>query len=749
MIVRPAINYKYHPEVIFGEAVFFFSETERHVLEAPHYLQIISLVDGSHTTEEIAHLLSASIPKETVYETIRQLSDDGFVCEANAGMPVQQSAFWSSMGVDTLKLYPHLNQGTVGVIALDKIDPKPMLQVLSTFGFKLADAADVFIVLVNDYQSEALAAINQDFLTRRIPFLLVKPMGVNIWIGPVVIPGKTPCWKCLEDRLRHNREIESFVQRRLGRKSPLPVSKAQVYPIEYQAYYLAGIQLARLITSGTNPTLEGQINIFDSISFQLNRHLITKRPQCPACGSIQPDPNLRFQSLLKDNLEGVPSENGYRTQTPEDTFARFAHHISPITGIVSAIAPSQGLANSPIRLYHAGHNFAFKNDTLYFLKDGLRSGSAGKGKSEAQARTSALCEALERYSGVYSGEETRIQAKFSDLGFHAIHPNACMLYSEKQYANREQWLNRGRFNAVPLRFQEEELIEWSPVYSFSRKVIKYLPTAYLYFGYPLPDNHIFCWADSNGNAAGSSLEDACLQGLLEIVERDSVSFWWYNMLQRPGVDITSFQEPYYDELKSFYKAHDREFWVLDITADSGIPVFVAVSRRIGGPTEDILMGFGAHPDAKVALMRAVTEMNQFTPSVLNIKANGETNYLIEDKETVHWWKTATIQNQSYMKPLEGAVKTSLSDYYMKKNNFSISSCLQECISRIEEIGLEVLLLNQTRADVGLDVVKVIIPGMRHFWARYAPGRLYDVPVKMGWLNKVKTEEELNPIPLFL
>ena len=45
--------------------------------------------------------------------------------------------------------------------------------------------------------------------------------------------------------------------------------------------------------------------------------------------------------------------------------------------------------------------------------------------------------------------------------------------------------------------------------------------------------------------------------------------------------------------------------------------------------------------------------------------------------------------------------------------------------------MEMLVLDQTRPDIGLPVVKVIVPGMRQFWARFAPGRLFDVPVALG------------------
>jgi ribosomal protein S12 methylthiotransferase accessory factor len=73
----------------------------------------------------------------------------------------------------------------------------------------------------------------------------------------------------------------------------------------------------------------------------------------------------------------------------------------------------------------------------------------------------------------------------------------------------------------------------------------------------------------------------------------------------------------------------------------------------------------------------------------------------------------------------------------------------QCFDVLERLGLEVLLLDQTRPDIGLPVVKVIVPGMRHFWARFAPGRLYDVPARLGWVEKATPESMLNPIPMFL
>jgi ribosomal protein S12 methylthiotransferase accessory factor len=49
----------------------------------------------------------------------------------------------------------------------------------------------------------------------------------------------------------------------------------------------------------------------------------------------------------------------------------------------------------------------------------------------------------------------------------------------------------------------------------------------------------------------------------------------------------------------------------------------------------------------------------------------------------------------------------------------------------------------------MPVAKVFVPGLRHFWTRFAAGRLYDVPVKLGYLDVPLTEQQLNPVAMFL
>jgi oxazoline/thiazoline synthase len=285
------------------------------------------------------------------------------------------------------------------------------------------------------------------------------------------------------------------------------------------------------------------------------------------------------------------------------------------------------------------------------------------------------------------------------------------------------------------------------VWSLTRREVRYLPTAYCYYDYPLPNEQTYCVACSNGCAAGNTLEEAILQGFLELVERDAVALWWYNRVRRPGTDLDSFGEPYLDRLRVFLKQHGRDFWVLDLTTDLGIPVFAAVTRRTDGPLEQIMPGFGAHLDPKVALLRAVTEMNQMLSSpLLGLPEKGADKEPI-DPETAKWLQTATTANQPYVLPAEGPGRDAAS--YQQLCTDDVAEDVRACQTLVERAGMEMLVLDQTRPEVGLPVAKVIVPGLRHFWSRLAPGRLYDVPVQLGWLPRPRTEEEMNPIGMFL
>jgi oxazoline/thiazoline synthase len=197
--------------------------------------------------------------------------------------------------------------------------------------------------------------------------------------------------------------------------------------------------------------------------------------------------------------------------------------------------------------YHAGHNFSAPARTLDELRMGLSGGSYGKGSTAEQGEASALMEAIERYSGIFQGDEIRASRPFTDFtGGDAIDPNKVMLFSDAQFRDQAAAPEMVQLQmATP--FDRSAEIEWTPVWSVRDRKFRYLPTGLLYFFHRGPDQ---INADSNGCAAGNTLEEAIVQGFLELVERDAYAIWWYNRLHRPGVDLDQFEDSYVRDLRA-------------------------------------------------------------------------------------------------------------------------------------------------------------------------------------------------------
>jgi ribosomal protein S12 methylthiotransferase accessory factor len=293
---------------------------------------------------------------------------------------------------------------------------------------------------------------------------------------------------------------------------------------------------------------------------------------------------------------------------------------------------------------------------------------------------------------------------------------------------------------VPEPFDERAAIDWTPVWSLVSGRQRLVPAALLYFDPDPGRAPVSLLANSNGNAAGTTLEDAIAQGFLELVERDAVAVWWYNRTRQRAVALDSFGDRWIAGFPDLMARLHRQVWVLDVTSDLPIPVMAAVCRRTDKPAEDLMFGFGAHFDPRIAVRRALTELGQLLPAV-----TGADGYRVADPHLTSWWTTATSRNQPYLLPRPAEPRTAASYGYQPGGGIDLDPV--RAIAR--RAGLDLLVLDQTRPDIGMPVVKVLVPGLRHFWPRFAPGRLYDVPVRLGRLAEPTAYQDLNPTPLFV
>jgi oxazoline/thiazoline synthase len=754
MIQQPRLKAHFYAETVPGEGTFLISESGPIKLAGRMFECLVPLLDGRLMTNEIVNLLKAEGSPAKIYYALTLLEQQGYIEEApndqEEKLSTGEEVFWAFKGVDPGTGASRRATTTISVTSLASVDVEPFLQLLKSMHVQVSEVGQLGVVLTDDFLRGELETFNEEALKSGRKWILIKPVGQEIWIGPIFNPSVTGCWTCLAQRIRGHREIEGVVQRNLNRTELFPIPRAETAATRQLAYGMAATRIAEWISRGDLPELEGQVLSLDLQSWETRIHKLVRQPYCSACGdaSILSEDAVK-PVVLQSCRKVFTSDGGHRAFLPEETLKRYENQISSITGIISELRrcdmPEDGIVN----VYIAGDNRAIQNWSSDILRVHFRSKSAGKGVTEAQAKASGLCEAIERYSGYFQGYEPRRRARLEKLGAVAIHPYRCMEFSEKQYRDRVIWnARRSRFNNVPVPFDEEEEVEWTPIWSMTNQCMRYLPTGFCFYAYPMTPEKMYFRADSNGNAAGNTLEEAILQGFLELVERDAMGIWWYNRIRRPAVDISSFEDKYLDKLRSFLDRHDRDLWALDLTNDLQIPVFGAFSRYTKGPHDRIIMGFGAHLDPAIALRRAVTEMNQMLTWVVPEERKANSEPILKDGETIMWLKTATLENQPYLTPQSNVSLRRANDFRFDKTE-DIKDDVLACQALVERLDFEMLVLDQTRPDIGMPVVKVIIPGLRHCHARLAPGRLYKAPVSLGWLSAPLTEEELNPIPIFL
>jgi ribosomal protein S12 methylthiotransferase accessory factor len=432
---------------------------------------------------------------------------------------------------------------------------------------------------------------------------------------------------------------------------------------------LAAIEAAKWMLTGKNQTIEGRIFEFDTGAGETRSHQLLPRAGCPYCGIAE----AGTVSLI-------------------DT-------ISPLTGVTARVETLQewpglsvctGESSQRVGVDFAGAAYRYTPHTLF-----------GVAETSGDATTVCLAEGIERFSARYQGDEPIVHATLEALGPRCVSPEELLLPSEAVLRDSVTgWV-------------ESESLIWG-----NRR---YLPAGHVYLGY---DSARF-ESNTNGCAAGVTLEAATVSALLELVERDAVALWWYNRASRPSVDFEACRSRRIDAAMAAVSHGERQVWLLDLTTDFGVPVCIAVET---GDEPGIALGCAAHPNPERCVWKALAGMSAMLARFRTPLPGRR-----------HWLQDAHLDDHPYLRPSGASVPySSAAD--------SDAPNLADLLNRIEGSGLDVLRVDLTRSELGVPTVRLVAPGLRPAARLLAPGRLYDVPVRLGWVPRELTTDQLNPIP---
>jgi oxazoline/thiazoline synthase len=282
MFYKPMFKPNYHVRVVEPDLVYLLSEQGQCVLGGRLYALLAPFLNGRYTVYEIVQELNQEVSLFEVQNALVRLNSEGYLTDASASSP-QVAAFWNSLGVESENALQKLQNSRVSVISYGKVGVEAFVQALESLSIQVGEGGEFTVVLTDNYLQLGLDEFNREAEETKKPWLLAKPIGTEIWLGPLFVPGQTACWQCLANDLRNRSEAETITEQTI---SPLLLSSFAVLPVSFQlGLNLIAMETAKWIIWGEHQQLAGKLIAFNLLSLSMQHQLVDKLLECSVCGS--------------------------------------------------------------------------------------------------------------------------------------------------------------------------------------------------------------------------------------------------------------------------------------------------------------------------------------------------------------------------------------------------------------------------------------------------------------------------------
>jgi ribosomal protein S12 methylthiotransferase accessory factor len=382
--------------------------------------------------------------------------------------------------------------------------------------------------------------------------------------------------------------------------------------------------------------------------------------------------------MMKITLKKTPkgyTKDTHRVVPPEETLKR-VEKVLPDIG-VTRVAEISGLDRIGIPVYSAIRPGSAK---------GAISVYAGKGATPVEARVSVMMEAVERYSSEFQKADKKrvIVGTYAEVsnGVKAVEPKSLIL---------------------PGMLLQDVRLDWIDGYDLMHKKEILLPCNAIFHPYLAPFK--LFRSNTNGLASGNTLEEAIFHGLMEVVERDAMSIAEATRDPGKAITITKKDGLAFELYEKFGKAGiDVKLWYLP--TDTEIPTVLAATddKELLDPSL-LVMGVGTHMDARIAVLRALTEVAQSRAT--QIQGAREDTDREKVVRTIGYERMKRLNRHWYM---EGKGTITMGDLPDLSTD-SHKGDIEKAVGMLKGIVDSVVVTDLTREDIGIPVVRVTVPGL--------------------------------------
>ena len=618
------------------------------------------------------------------------------------------------------------------------------------------------IIVAEDYQNIALfELINKICFKKKKAWIRMSFDDNTGYLGPLVIPGRTSCFNCCELRLVTNSPNYEYELWR--NKEHIPKTKLLVP--EIFADFLSVIcakEVLRYLIHREEPETMDNLIVFDTRQLNFTKHKIFRHPNCIYCNSLGLAKKLHsksFHNSFNTTRQIMMSKSNFDDSIPlseNELLEKLRKLIDLRTGIILE-TKKYGVDN---RLGINSHYFSYapcskplriglegELTKLVELGNSLVNPSpSGSGLSPNEAEIHTLMEAVERYSNMVADESRFIWSTYRDIEKLAINPLDLGLPLDEKYTQGRRISRYSIDSEIPW-IQGHDIYSGKPVF-----------VAADFVHYPSIREKPIVFETSNGSSAHTDIVQAVLNGLYEVIERDSFLTMWLNRISMPILDIKTLPGDFNKSIK-LISEHGMNVKLVDLTNDSHVPTVMAVCCNNNPDKYPALeVGTATHAEPEKAIQKALFEMETGLIHYLEDVQEKEIlypNQITSIHENAKYYRNPKMRK--YWEFMISSKQTSKLSRFAGRVFKNQNVLLMQIVKQLHMRGHRVVYVDITASDIrnlGLRAVKVFVTGFQPLYVgnklRLNLDRLHEsaeyVRNNIG-TTRVSTELNSAPHPL--
>ena len=421
--------------------------------------------------------------------------------------------------------------------------------------------------------------------------------------------------------------------------------------------------------------------------------------------------------------------------------------------IVARLYRAKNLPDEPKTV---SYYFQLNPIKVYPNKEYALHGSCGGCAPDSDTALMRACaEAFERHSVATCRKEKFIKESYLRLREKgAVDPLRFVPFSKNQLQKKTNYYKL----ILNLRKTEINWIEAKNLFDNKRYFVPAQLSCIFYES--LKDEPRLRQVSTNGAAAGSSWEHATYAALSEAIERDALLIHYLNKISPPQISPESIKDPKINKLLETYKRYNLKVYILDITTDIKIPTLMvlAFDRTKKGPAVSIANKADFNPEETI--FDILYDLLRVRPAMrlrLNKENFAKINKIYPDIRTIPerlllWSQPKMVKNIEFLtrgkkKPVSEIGFSSEETDFGKKLEILKGALKSAGINEAYIIDITSQEARENKIWVAMSLVPALYPLYLNEGFKYlGVERLYQVPVKLGYFKKPKSEEEINKVP---